>query len=100
MMAELSLKEHLEANEALFEKTGHQFGYEKLARKESDPGTYEAVWHILSNICNAAWSVGCMASTSPVAADRSAARQASTAADDSCGVIMSGCRPSCTQVAK
>ena len=53
----------------LFEKTGHLFGYEKLARKESDPGTYEAVWHILSNICNAAWSVGCMASTSPVAAE-------------------------------
>lgn len=68
-MAELSLKQQLEANEELFEKTGHLFGYEKLARKESDPGTYEAVWHILSSICNAGWSVGCMASTSPVAAE-------------------------------
>ena len=69
MMSEPSLKEQLEAYEALFEKTGHLYGYESLARKESDPGTYEAVWHILSNICNAAWSVGCMASTSPVAAE-------------------------------
>ena len=32
-MAELSLKEQLAANEALFEKTGHLFGYESLARK-------------------------------------------------------------------
>ena len=68
-MSEPSLKEQLKAYEALFEKTGHLYGYESLARKESDPGTYEAVWHILSNICNAAWSVGCMASTSPVAAE-------------------------------
>ena len=68
-MAEPSLLEQLETNEALLEKTGHLFGYETLARKESDPGGYEAVWHILSNICNAAWSVGCMASTSPVAAE-------------------------------
>jgi N-methylhydantoinase B/oxoprolinase/acetone carboxylase alpha subunit len=66
-MAELSLKEQLEENEELFKKTGHLFGYEKLKRKESDPGTYEAVWHILSNICNTAWSVGCMTSTSAVA---------------------------------
>ena len=49
-MAELSLKEQLKENEELFKKTGHLFGYEKLKRKESDPGTYEAVWHILSNI--------------------------------------------------
>ena len=66
-MAELSLKEQLKENEELFKKTGHLFGYEKLKRKESDPGTYEAVWHILSNICNTAWSVGCMTSTSAVA---------------------------------
>jgi N-methylhydantoinase B/oxoprolinase/acetone carboxylase alpha subunit len=68
-MADLSLKEELERNEKLLEQSGHLFGYESLARKESDPGTYEALWHILSNICNAAWNVGCMASTSPVAAE-------------------------------
>ena len=68
-MAEPTLLEQLQRNEALFDETGHLFGYESLGRKESDPGTYEAGWHILSNICNAAWSVGCMASTSPVAAE-------------------------------
>lgn len=68
-MAEATLAEQLAQNERLFEETGYLFGYERLNCKESDPGTYEAVWHILSNICNAAWRVGCMASTSPVAAE-------------------------------
>jgi acetone carboxylase alpha subunit len=62
----LSLRVQLEANEEAFGRTGHLFGLERLARKESDPGTYEAVWHILSNLCNAAWSVGCKVSSSPV----------------------------------
>ena len=69
-MADLSLKEQLAENDALFKKTGHLFGLEKLARKEGDPGTYEAVWHILSNLCNAAWATGCKVSSSPIAAAR------------------------------
>ncbi len=63
----LSLKERLRVNDEAFERTGHLFGLERLERKETDPGTYEAVWHILSNLCNAAWSVGCKVSCSPVA---------------------------------
>ena len=62
----LSLKDRLRAHDEAFAKTGHLFGLSKLARKESDPGTYEAVWHILSNLCNAAWSVGCKVSSSPI----------------------------------
>jgi N-methylhydantoinase B/oxoprolinase/acetone carboxylase alpha subunit len=65
----LSLKEQLRANDEAFEKTGCLFGLETLRRKESDPGTYEALWHILSNLCNAAWSVGCKVSSSPIAAE-------------------------------
>ena len=65
----LSLKDRLRAHDEAFAKTGHLFGLSKLARKESDPGTYEAVWHILSNLCNAAWSVGCKVSSSPIAAE-------------------------------
>jgi N-methylhydantoinase B/oxoprolinase/acetone carboxylase alpha subunit len=68
-MAALSLKERIKANEEAFRKTGHLFGLEQLARKESDPGTYEAVWHILSNLCNAAWATGCKVSSSPIAAE-------------------------------
>jgi N-methylhydantoinase B/oxoprolinase/acetone carboxylase alpha subunit len=68
-MAKLSLKEQIRANDEAFQKTGHLFGLEKLQRKESDPGTYEAVWHILSNLCNAAWAVGCKVSSSPIAAE-------------------------------
>jgi acetone carboxylase alpha subunit len=64
-----SLKEQLRADEKAFEETGHLFGLEKLERKESDPGTYEAVWHILSNLCDAAWSTGCKVSSSPIAAE-------------------------------
>ena len=65
----LSLKDRLRTHDEAFAKTGHLFGLSKLARKESDPGTYEAVWHILSNLCNAAWSVGCKVSSSPIAAE-------------------------------
>ncbi|MDH3211373.1 MAG: hydantoinase B/oxoprolinase family protein [Myxococcales bacterium] len=65
----LRLKDRLRANDEAFARTGHLFGLSKLARKESDPGTYEAVWHILSNLCNAAWSVGCKVSSSPIAAE-------------------------------
>ncbi len=69
MMAELSLNEEMNANQEAFEKTGFLFGLERLARKEDDPGTYEAVWHILSNLCNAAWATGCKVSSSPIAAE-------------------------------
>jgi len=68
-MAELSLIDQLKANEEAFKKTGHLFGLEQLSRKEGDPGTYEAVWHILSNICHAAWATGCKVSSSPIAAE-------------------------------
>ncbi len=68
-MATLSLKERMAANEEAFTRTGCLFGLERLARKESDPGTYEAVWHILSNLCNAAWATGCKVSSSPIAAE-------------------------------
>jgi N-methylhydantoinase B/oxoprolinase/acetone carboxylase alpha subunit len=68
-MTARTLLEQIQENDALLARTGHLFGLERLHRKETDPGTYEAVWHILSHICNAAWSIGCMASTSPVAAE-------------------------------
>ena len=64
----LSWREQLKANDEAFVRTGHLFGLERLTRKESDPGTCEAVWHILSNLCDAAWSVGCKVSPSPIAA--------------------------------
>lgn len=65
----LPLKQQLARNDELFTRTGHLFGLEKLARKESDPGTYEAVWQILSNLCNTAWVAGCKVSSSPIAAE-------------------------------
>ncbi|MCP5044332.1 MAG: hypothetical protein GY944_25155 [bacterium] len=68
-MAELSLIDQTKANEEAFKKTGCLFGLETLKRKEEDPGTYEAVWHILSNLCNAAWATGCKVSSSPIAAE-------------------------------
>jgi N-methylhydantoinase B/oxoprolinase/acetone carboxylase alpha subunit len=68
-MAELSLKERIAANTDAFAKTGYLFGLESLELKESDPGTYEAVWHILSNACDAAWATGCKVSSSPIAAE-------------------------------
>jgi N-methylhydantoinase B/oxoprolinase/acetone carboxylase alpha subunit len=68
-MAARSLKDQVKTNQDAFQRTGNLFGLEKLARKESDPGTYEAVWHILSNLCNAAWATGCKVSSSPIAAE-------------------------------
>lgn len=68
-MAGLSLQEQTEANRRAFEETGSLFGLTTLKHKETDPGTYEAVWHILSNLCNAAWATGCKVSSSPIAAE-------------------------------
>ena len=45
-MAELSLIDQTKAYDEAFKKTGSLFGLETLHRKETDPGTYEAVWHI------------------------------------------------------
>ncbi|MCZ7526912.1 MAG: hydantoinase B/oxoprolinase family protein [Acidimicrobiia bacterium] len=64
-----SLKDQLRENDEAFARTGHLFGLERLHRKESDPGTYEAMWHILSNMCNLAWEVGCKVSSSPIAVE-------------------------------
>jgi len=61
--------EQLAENDRLLEQTGCLFGLEKMARKQEDPGTYEAVWHILLNICNTGWIVGCKVSSSPIAAE-------------------------------
>ena len=47
-----SLQEQLRRNDELFKDTGSLFGLKKLARKQADPGMYEAVWAILLNICN------------------------------------------------
>jgi N-methylhydantoinase B/oxoprolinase/acetone carboxylase alpha subunit len=68
-MATRSLKDQIASNHEAFKKTGSLFGLERLKRKETDPGTYEAVWHILSNLCNAAWATGCKVSSSPIAAE-------------------------------
>jgi N-methylhydantoinase B/oxoprolinase/acetone carboxylase alpha subunit len=65
----LSLKQQLRVNDELFQKTGHLFGLERLPCKEADPGTYEAVWQILSSICNTAWVAGCKVSSSPAAVE-------------------------------
>ncbi len=64
-----ALKEQLAENERLFQESGNLFGLQALARKQEDPGTYEAVWHILLNICNTAWAVGCRVSASPIAVE-------------------------------
>ena len=68
-MAPRSLKDQIKSNDDVFKETGNLFGLERLKRKETDPGTYEAVWHILSNLCNAAWATGCKVSSSPIAAE-------------------------------
>ena len=68
-MATPSLKDQIKSNDDAFKRTGSLFGLERLKRKETDPGTYEAVWHILSNLCNAAWATGCKVSSSPIAAE-------------------------------
>jgi N-methylhydantoinase B/oxoprolinase/acetone carboxylase alpha subunit len=63
------LKDQVAINDRLLEQTGNLFGLEWLRRKEEDPGTYEAVWHILLNICNTGWEVGCKVSASAIAAE-------------------------------
>ncbi len=68
-MATPSLKDQIKSNDDAFKRTGSLFGLERLKRKQTDPGTYEAVWHILSNLCNAAWATGCKVSSSPIAAE-------------------------------
>lgn len=71
MLAERTMKltEQLANNERLLKETGYMFGMEDLKRKQEDPGRYEAVWHILLNICNTAWDVGCRVSSSAIAVD-------------------------------
>jgi len=64
-----SLREQLAENERIFARTGFLFGLEELPCKQRDPGTYEAVWHILLNVMNAAWEVGCKVSASPIAVE-------------------------------
>ena len=64
-----SLLEQVRRNDQLLEDTGSLFGLTTLKRKQADPGTYEAVWAILLNICNTGWTVGCKVSSSPVAAE-------------------------------
>jgi N-methylhydantoinase B/oxoprolinase/acetone carboxylase alpha subunit len=64
-----SLKDQLAHNDRLLADTGSLFGLTTLARKQADPGAYEAVWAILLNICNTGWTVGCKVSSSPVAAE-------------------------------
>ena len=59
-----SLKEQVAENDRLLEETGCLFGLEELSRKQQDPGTYEAIWQILLNICNTGWTVGCKVSSS------------------------------------
>jgi N-methylhydantoinase B/oxoprolinase/acetone carboxylase alpha subunit len=63
------LKDQLAQNDRLFQETGCLFGLQTLRRKQADPGTYEAVWHILLNTMDAAWEVGCKVSASPIAAE-------------------------------
>ena len=68
-MSTLSLKEQVAANKKAFAETGNLFGLEAMPRKAGDPGSYEALWHILSNLCDAAWETGCKVSSSPIAAE-------------------------------
>jgi N-methylhydantoinase B/oxoprolinase/acetone carboxylase alpha subunit len=63
------LKQQLAMNDKLFKDTGHMFGLTKMKRKQADPGTYEAAWHILLNVCNTGWVVGCKVSSSPAAVE-------------------------------
>ncbi|MEZ5171313.1 MAG: hydantoinase B/oxoprolinase family protein [Acidimicrobiia bacterium] len=65
----LSLAEQIQANDEALTKTGHLFGLETLSRKDNDRGEYEALWHILSNLCNVAWETGCKVSSSPIAVE-------------------------------
>ena len=63
------MKDRLLKEDKLFEETGNLFGLKDLARKKEDPGTYEAIWHIMLNICNTAWAVGCKVSSSAIAVE-------------------------------
>jgi N-methylhydantoinase B/oxoprolinase/acetone carboxylase alpha subunit len=67
--APATLRDQLARNDRLLEQTGHLFGLEEMALKREDPGTYETVWHILLNICNIAWTVGCKVSSSAAAVE-------------------------------
>ncbi len=64
-----TLQDQVAETDRLLRDTGHLFGLEELLRKQDDPGTYEAVWHILLNICNTAWAVGCRVSSSAIAVE-------------------------------
>jgi N-methylhydantoinase B/oxoprolinase/acetone carboxylase alpha subunit len=64
-----TLKEQVTTNDRLFRETGALFGLTTLARKQEDPGNYEAVWHILLNAMEAAWQVGCKVSASAISAE-------------------------------
>ncbi len=66
---QIPLQQRLRDDAAAFELSGCLFGLERLRCKEQDPGTYEALWHILSNLCNTAWITGCKVSSSPIAAE-------------------------------
>ncbi len=68
-MTDLKLREQLYANDRAFKQTGHLFGLETLTRKEEERGSYEALWHVLSNLCNVAWETGCKVSSSLIAVD-------------------------------
>ncbi len=68
-MAVTALSEQINKHDKALAKTGHLFGLDRLKRKEEDPGGYEALWHILSNLCNVAWEVGCKVSSSPIAVE-------------------------------
>ena len=63
------MQELLAENDRLFEETGYLFGLENLKRKAEDAGAYESVWHILLNICNTGWAVGCRVSSSAIAVE-------------------------------
>ncbi|MCP4908933.1 MAG: hypothetical protein GY910_28480 [bacterium] len=67
--APMQLKDELAKSDRLLTETGHMFGLKTLARKEADPGNYEALWQILLNVCGMAWTVGCKVSSSPVAVE-------------------------------
>jgi len=64
-----TLKEQAAEYDKLFRETGCLFGLTELKRKKEDPGTYEAVWHMLLNAVNTGWAVGCKVSSSPIAVE-------------------------------
>jgi N-methylhydantoinase B/oxoprolinase/acetone carboxylase alpha subunit len=66
---ERPIQGRLVENDRLLKETGHLFGLRELRRKQENPGTYEAIWQILQNICNTGWTVGCKVSSSPIATE-------------------------------